>query len=174
MNIIYFNITNFDLFQNKLLNNKWFFFKNKLTVYTNIATPANQFYISSSNPILYVNIAKNINPLDITGVDRNSLTALDLVINDPITQNQSHLLWTDILTRKYSLNLNGLAWNLRELQEFFGINALVLPDTRNILLDYSFTVNPLKKYFPTQGLEEVYFNFYTQQVELTPTNFVEL
>lgn len=157
-----------------MLNNKWFFFKNKLNIYTNVMTPSNHLYVSSSNPLLYIQINSNVNPIDVTGLDRNNKTTVDLLLNDPITQITSHILWTDLIKTKYSLNLNGLAWSLRELNEFFGVNSLVLPDTRNMLLDYSFNVNPLKKYFPTQGLEEVYFNFYTQQVELSPVNFIEL
>lgn len=157
-----------------MLNNKWFFFKNKLNVFTNISTPANHLYISSSNPLLYLNIIANNNPIDITGVDRNNKTTVDLLAVDLTNSTYNHLLWTDLIKTKYSLNIKGLSWSLRELNEFFGVNSLVLSDTRNMLLDYSFNVNPLKKYFPTQGLEEVYFNFYTQQVELAPVNFIEL
>jgi len=157
-----------------LLNNKWFFFKNKLNVYTNINTPANHLYVSSSNPFYYLNINNNANPIDITGVDRNNKTTINLLTNDLSCFTTINLLWTDLVATKYSLSLNGLSWSLRELNEFFGVNSIILEDTRNMLLDYSFNVNPLKKYYPTQGLEEIYFNFYTQQVELSPVNFIEL
>jgi NADH:ubiquinone oxidoreductase subunit C len=63
---------------------------------------------------------------------------------------------------------------VREVKEFFGLNSLKTADSRNLLLDYSLCTSPLKKVFPTQGLEEVYFNFYTQQVNYYPVNLIEL
>lgn len=159
---------------NKLLSNKWFFFKNKLNVFTNTVTPANHLYISSSNSLLYFKIIKKISPIDITGVDNNSSTNIDLISFDLNMSTISHTLWQDSNSRNYSLNTPGLEWSARELSEFFGVNSLLLQDTRNMLLDYSFHLHPLKKHFPTQGFEEVYFNFYTQQVELSSVNFIEL
>ena len=49
-------------------------------------------------------------------------------------------------------------WLERELVEFFNINILNRKDTRNLLLDYNSTANPLLKTYPTEGHQEIFFN----------------
>ena len=157
-----------------MLNHKWFLFNNKVNFYTNFSAPANHYYISTLNPSIYINSTNFFTPLDITAVDNKTQTNVDLIFNDFDKNSINHLLWSDTVVNDFSLNLQGLSWSLREVKEFFGLNSLQVNDARNLLLDYSVNTNPLKKIFPTQGLEEVYFNFYTQQVCFVNANFIEL
>lgn len=71
----------------------------------------------------------------------------------------------------FFLNSN---WLERELIEFFGIKVLNKKDTRNLLLDYNLTINPLLKNFPTEGFQELYFNYGTFNLDYFNNEFVEL
>ena len=71
----------------------------------------------------------------------------------------------------FFLNSN---WVERELIEFFGTEFVFKKDTRNLLLDYTFSGNPLLKTFPTEGYEELYFNFNTYSLSYISSEFVEL
>lgn len=65
-------------------------------------------------------------------------------------------------------------WLERELVEFFNINLTNRTDTRNLLLDYNFTANPLLKNYPTEGHQEIFFNHLTYNLEYVNNEFVEL
>lgn len=65
-------------------------------------------------------------------------------------------------------------WIERELIEFFNINIVNKKDTRNLLLDYNFLGNPLLKIFPTEGFQELYFNFETYNLDYVNTEFNQL
>lgn len=65
-------------------------------------------------------------------------------------------------------------WLERELVEFFNINLINRTDTRNLLLDYNFTANPLLKNYPTEGHQEIFFNHLTYNLEYVNNEFVEL
>jgi NADH:ubiquinone oxidoreductase subunit C len=69
------------------------------------------------------------------------------------------------------LNAN---WLERELVEFFGFHYTYRTDTRNLLLDYNFAGNPLLKSFPTEGNQELYFNYLSYNLEYTGAEFIEL
>lgn len=47
-------------------------------------------------------------------------------------------------------------------------------DDRNLLCDYTMSQHPLLKDFPCEGVEEVYYNFFTQQTNYVAVEFVEL
>lgn len=72
---------------------------------------------------------------------------------------------------KFFLNAN---WLERELIEFFNIQVFLKNDTRNLLLDYNLMINPLLKNFPTEGYQELYFNFNTYTLDYINSDFVEL
>lgn len=72
---------------------------------------------------------------------------------------------------KFFLNAN---WLERELIEFFNIQVFFKNDTRNLLLDYNLMINPLLKNFPTEGYQELYFNFNTYTLDYINSDFVEL
>lgn len=65
-------------------------------------------------------------------------------------------------------------WLERELVEFFNINIACRTDTRNLLLDYNFTANPLLKSYPTEGHQEIFFNHLSYNLEYVNAEFVEL
>lgn len=66
------------------------------------------------------------------------------------------------------------SWLERELVEFFGTNVTNRTDTRNLLLDYNLQVNPLLKTYPTEGHQELFFNYLSYNLEYVATEFVEL
>lgn len=72
---------------------------------------------------------------------------------------------------KFFLNAN---WLERELIEFFNIQVFLKNDTRNLLLDYNLMINPLLKNFPTEGYQELYFNFNTYTLDYINSDFVQL
>lgn len=65
-------------------------------------------------------------------------------------------------------------WVERELVEFFGATITNRTDTRNLLLDYNLQVNPLLKTYPTEGHQELFFNYLSYNLEYVATEFVEL
>ncbi len=65
-------------------------------------------------------------------------------------------------------------WLERELVEFFSVNLTSRSDTRNLLLDYNFTANPLLKTYPTEGHQEIFFNHLSYNLEYVNAEFVEL
>lgn len=65
-------------------------------------------------------------------------------------------------------------WLERELVEFFNIYITNRSDTRNLLLDYNFTANPLLKNYPTEGHQEIFFNHLTYNLEYVNAEFIEL
>lgn len=65
-------------------------------------------------------------------------------------------------------------WVERELVEFFGTIISGRCDTRNLLLDYNLQVNPLLKTYPTEGHQELFFNYLSYNLEYVNTEFVEL
>lgn len=78
-------------------------------------------------------------------------------------------VWVNKNSQKNSLVnfFNNLNWSEREVSEMYGINFIFKKDNRNLLLDYNFLDSPMLKNFPSQGYEEVIFNFIDQQVEYT-------
>lgn len=66
------------------------------------------------------------------------------------------------------------SWCERELVEFFGAVIPDRTDSRNLLLDYNLQVNPLLKTYPTEGHQELFFNYLSYNLEYVATEFVEL
>lgn len=65
-------------------------------------------------------------------------------------------------------------WLERELVEFFGVSVIGQTDTRNLLLDYNVVYNPLLKTFPTEGVQEIFFNYLTYNLDYAQIEFIEL
>jgi len=65
-------------------------------------------------------------------------------------------------------------WLEREVNEMFKINYSHKIDIRRLLLDYSKQEYPLLKDFPTEGFNDVYYNFFEDQVVYTTNTVVEL
>ena len=56
----------------------------------------------------------------------------------------------------------------------FNINIEGGRDTRNLLLDYHYALNPMLSNFNVEGQEEVYLNIFNDKLEYVPTTYVEL
>ena len=86
----------------------------------------------------------------------------------------THLLTNQTLVTSITNIFNNAGWLERELVEFFNINIQNRTDTRNLLLDYNNNTNPLLKTFPTEGTNELFFNYLTYNLEYVETEFIEL
>lgn len=66
------------------------------------------------------------------------------------------------------------SWLERENNEMYNINYLNKNDSRSLLLDYSRNEYPMLKDFPTEGYEEIYFDFFENKVNYIRNEFIEL
>lgn len=66
------------------------------------------------------------------------------------------------------------SWLERETSEMFGVFYEFKTDTRCLLLDYSKQENPLLKDFPVEGFNDVFYNFFEDQVVYNNSTVVEL
>jgi NADH:ubiquinone oxidoreductase subunit C len=65
-------------------------------------------------------------------------------------------------------------WLERELVEMYGASIHNHHDTRNLLLEYSFTENPLVKTYPTEGFLDIYYDFFRDQLCYVNHEYIEL
>jgi NADH:ubiquinone oxidoreductase subunit C len=65
-------------------------------------------------------------------------------------------------------------WLERETGEMFRISYSFKTDTRRLLLDYSKQENPLLKDYPVEGFNDVFYNFFEDQVVYNNSTVVEL
>jgi NADH:ubiquinone oxidoreductase subunit C len=65
-------------------------------------------------------------------------------------------------------------WVERETSEMYNINYLWKNDTRKILIDYSKNEYPLLKDYPSEGFQDVFYNFFENQVSVNRNEVVEL
>lgn len=133
--------------------------------------------------------------IDITGVDLSNLKnynffflpnfnpaiTLDKLLIYNLINYKTNLraifsLFCGSQVRLYSLDafFFNSNWVERELIEFFGIKIINKKDTRNLLLDYNLQINPLLKNFPTEGFQELYFNFNSFNLDYINNEFIEL
>ena len=56
----------------------------------------------------------------------------------------------------------------------FGVNYNFKNDQRIVLLDYSRNETPMIKDFPTEGYNDIFFNFFENQLTYLNHEFVEL
>jgi len=65
-------------------------------------------------------------------------------------------------------------WLEREFLEMYGPLLDTIYDTRNLLLEYSFTDNPMLKTYPTEGFVDIYYDFFRDQLCYVNHDYVEL
>jgi len=119
-----------------------------------------------------------INPRINTFLKKNRLTLFYLYY---FLQTNTKLI---LLTNYNNLKLRKIAsidklfksasWLEREVNEMFKINYSHKTDIRRLLLDYTKQEHPLLKDFPTEGFNDVYYNFFEDQVVYTKNTVVEL
>lgn len=86
-------------------------------------------------------------------------------------QNSNNNQFTINSVDKVFRNAN---WAEREASEMYNINYTWKSDTRKLLIDYSKNEYPLLKDFPSEGFQDVHFNFFEGQVSTAKTEVVEL
>lgn len=139
----------------------------------------------------------HISLIDATGVDISKLSSYISLLNTNIWaenwQNLTKLIYYNTLNYKTNerliltafTNINteiktlenvfyNSNWIERELVEFFNFNINGKNDNRNLLLDYNLTTKPLLKSYPTEGHQEIFFNYLTYNVDYVQTEFIEL
>lgn len=82
-------------------------------------------------------------------------------------------------SKNYTLNsidsyYSNANWLERESSEMYGIFFYLKRDLRKLLLDYSKLENPMLKDFPSEGLNDVFFNFFYNQIYINKNEVVEL
>jgi NADH-quinone oxidoreductase subunit C len=65
-------------------------------------------------------------------------------------------------------------WLEREVSEMYGIQFLNKKDTRSLLLDYSKNEFPMLKDFPTEGISDIYYNFFENKLVYVKNELIEL
>lgn len=65
-------------------------------------------------------------------------------------------------------------WVEREASEMYNINYQWKNDTRKILIDYCKNEYPLLKSYPSEGFQDVFYNFFEGQVTVSRNEVVEL
>jgi NADH:ubiquinone oxidoreductase subunit C len=56
----------------------------------------------------------------------------------------------------------------------YGIKYKNKHDNRSLLLDYSRNEYPMLKDFPTEGYQEIYFDFFENKLQYVRNEFIEL
>jgi NADH:ubiquinone oxidoreductase subunit C len=65
-------------------------------------------------------------------------------------------------------------WLERETSEMYGIQFTGKRDSRPLLLDYSKNEFPMLKDFPTEGVNDIYYNFFENKLTFVKNEFIEL
>ncbi len=65
-------------------------------------------------------------------------------------------------------------WLEREASEMYGIQYTGKRDARPLLLDYSKNEFPMLKDFPTEGVNDIYYNFFENKLTFIKNEFIEL
>ena len=65
-------------------------------------------------------------------------------------------------------------WLEREISEMYGIQFNGKRDSRPLLLDYSKNEFPMLKDFPTEGVNDIYYNFFENKLTFVKNEFIEL
>jgi len=73
-----------------------------------------------------------------------------------------------------SVLFKNAVWVEREFLEMYGGILNTIYDTRNLLLEYSFTDNPMLKTYPTEGFVDIYYDFFRDQLCYVNHDYVEL
>lgn len=65
-------------------------------------------------------------------------------------------------------------WLERESSEMFNINFIFKKDIRKLLLNYTKNEYPMLKDYPTEGFDDVFYNFFNELIDTKNNNNVEL
>lgn len=87
-----------------------------------------------------------------------------------LTLISSTKISTESLDKVYK-NAN---WLEREASEMYGVQYIGKRDARPLLLDYSKNEFPMLKDFPTEGVNDIYYNFFENKLTFIKNEFIEL
>jgi NADH:ubiquinone oxidoreductase subunit C len=65
-------------------------------------------------------------------------------------------------------------WLEREVSEMYKVQFIGKQDSRPLLLDYSKNEFPMLKDFPTEGVNDIYYNFFENKLSFVKNEFIEL
>lgn len=65
-------------------------------------------------------------------------------------------------------------WLERELCEMYGVTCRTIHDSRNLLLEYTFSDTPMLKNYPTEGFVDIYYDFFRDQLCYVSHDYIEL
>ena len=157
-----------------LLNSKWFYILNQIF--------KNELFFSSS--LLIEN----------TAIDSRFFNKCSTELNTFFKKNKliAHYSYYFLLTKirltilvnlknDYKHYINSIDkiyknanWLERETSEMYGLLYYWKSDTRKLLLDYAKMENPMLKDFPCEGIQDVFYNFFENQVVVQKNEVVEL
>lgn len=97
-------------------------------------------------------------------------------LNLCLITNNNFFLSNNINNTSFSIELfyKNANWLERETGEMYGIFFFLKKDIRKLLLDYSKIENPLLKDFPSEGLNDIFYNFFFNQVYINKNEIIEL
>ena len=97
-------------------------------------------------------------------------------LNLCLITNNNFFLSNNINNTSFSIELFYINanWLERETGEMYGIFFFLKKDIRKLLLDYSKIENPLLKDFPSEGLNDIFYNFFFNQVYINKNEIIEL
>lgn len=180
------------------------FFKDSIRIFTSKKSNDNHFlvFIYQLGPevltFLKFSVYSYMHSLvDVTGIDLSKLKNYNLFFNSDdlvmeskffektvayntldYTSNSRYIFFYFLNNSEMKHSISDVYFNAnwleRELVEFFNIKLTNRSDTRNLLLDYNFTANPLLKNYPTEGHQEIFFNHLSYNLEYVNNEFVEL
>jgi len=158
--------------KNFLLND--LFLKNKkVKTYNNIFGNPNQLFLSLPK-IKNLNFTKQANFIELTCCDSLKKINTFLIIRILKEKNVYIYMQDSSFFKNIIINNLNIDWNLREINEFFGIKNVTLKDTRNLLLDYGFNTNPLLKKHNCMGYKEVFYDFFLEKPVYKKINNISL
>lgn len=167
------------IYTSKVLNKNHYvcFLPNKWYVPVNIFIKNELFYnnlflseISAIDTIKYNKILPEIEEYNFN----KRLILFNIYYNYFIKTRLTFIYSIDKKIESIDFIFNNASWLEREVSEMFGINYINKTDNRALLLDYSRNENPMLKDFPTEGLSEIYFDFFENKLNYVNNEFIEL
>jgi NADH:ubiquinone oxidoreductase subunit C len=145
------------------------FFKNELTM-----SESSLIDLSAFDSINYKNLKSNINFF----FKKNNIIIFYLYYFYFLKIKIIISVFYNIFKKENVKSIDNLYFNSnwleREAAEMFGINYFFKKDLRKLLTDYSNIDNPLLKSYPTEGFNDIFYNFFEDQVIFNSNNSIEL
>jgi len=157
-----------------LVNYKWF--------YTLSLLLKNELFLNNSmlveNSAIDLRFANNLNDKLNYFFNNNKLMTFYLFYFYGLKMKINFLVLLKNNYKPYMLSVEKLYpnanWIERETSEMFGILYYFKNDMRKLLLDYSKIENPLLKDYASEGLQDVFYNFFENQVTVSKSEVIEL